>query len=381
MSDKWVEFLSEQLYPDLKSWSASLFRRMVNPVKKARSLKFHSINALIDALKKNIVTADEWVTLECKPSLFGPFLRTPILSTFIGHHTSMRLGPPIISDNPMLGMFGQITTQLKPVGIYPPIDNDLYQLCLYPSDANAYGMMGLVPGINELVPNLVAVANLRNIAHCNVPCHARGIVRQVSPQLLIDIGVTIERWEELRQAGGIWFLDLAADDSEVVPISEATTIEMWGGLYANGHIEIESGELKVGGLLDGMVEALRTIGFEPNVTQNKAGNREYLIYAQGIRILLYTHAPLFAIHMDAELALDYSSYRGKFDILCNNILDVLDDCTSRDSVNVANPRDLDFSYTDSAKSFAILSSAGAENIADPVAVAIRDWHRKKNMSK
>lgn len=289
----------------------------------------------------------------------------------------MRLGPPLVAENPVMAIMGQTTSHLKPVGMYPPIDDDLYQICLYPSDAAVCGMIGLIPGVNDMVKYLPAVSNGKNLSFCGMSCNVRGVVRQIDPKLLTDIGVPIEQYEELRQSGDIWFLDLSVDESEVEPHGEAVTTEMWGGLYASGHIEIRDGELKVDPLVDGMVESMKKVGFEPHVTQNQAKRKEITVYAQGIRAVIDIQSPIYSIHMDSEIALQYKDNRNKFDAVCKGYLEVINEVAGSCSVDVANPDDLDFSYTNSEKSYSVLKSLGADHIADPVGVAIRDWHRKR----
>jgi hypothetical protein len=300
------------------------------------------------------------------------------MSPIIGHHTEMRRGPHIQSDNPILGMFGQILSHLKPVGIYPPIDDDLYQICLYPSDAVVFGMIGLFPGLNKMVEYIPAVTSSKHLTFNNMPCVVQGIVRQVEPKLLTDIGAPIERWEELRQTGDIWFLDLTDDYSEVNPIDDGVTPEIWGGLYASGHIEIVNGELNQKLLHDGMADAIGSAGFEPYITQNEAARKEIMIYGVGIRAVIDTQVPLYSIHMDAELGIEYASNKEKFDKVVKTYLTVIEEVAKNSSAEIANLHDLDFTYTDSENSYSVLRSLGSNLIADPVGVAIRNWHRKRS---
>ena len=378
MDKNTASFLAQQLYPDLKNWLASLAKFMRTPVKKATAKVFRTPASLLDALKKNEVQPDEWITLECKPSNFGPFLRSHFMSPIIGHHTGMRLGPQIQSAHPYMGIVGQITSHLRPVGIYPAIDDDLYQICLYPSDAVAFGMMGLLPGTNKIIEYIPAVCSSKHLTFSNMPCNVRGIVRQVSPKLLTDIGIPIERWEELRQSGDIWFLDLTDDYAEVNPIGSATTTEIWGGLYASGHIEIANGALQIKPLIDGMADSIKSAGFQPYVTKNEAGRGEFLIYSSGIRAVIDTQAPLYSLHMDAELGLQYAVNKARFDKVTKSFLGIIEEAAKLSSSEVANLHDLDFTYTDSESSYSVLRSVGSELIADPVGVAIRDWHRKRS---
>lgn len=282
-----------------------------------------------------------------------------------------------MAENQVMAIMGQATSHLKPVGMYPPIDDDLYQICLYPADAAVCGMVGLIPGIDNLVEYLPAVANAKNLTFCGTSCNVRGIIRQIDPKLLTDIGMPVEKWEELRQAGNIWFIDLADEESEVEPHGEVVTTEMWGGLYASGHIEIRDGELQLKPLIDGMTELYKKAGFEAHVTQNQAKRREIMIYAQGIRAVIDTQAPLYSIHMDAEIAIEYKANKQKFDTVCQGYLDLISEVAKDCSVDIANPNDLDFTYTDSTESYSVLKSLGADAIENPICLAVRDWHRKR----
>lgn len=201
MIDTISNFLTQQLYPDLKNWIPTLYRRYKTPLDKLRAPVFASPDELLNALKANQVKSGNWVTLECKPSMFGPYLRNHFITPFVGHQTDMRLGPPLIAEHPAMAIIGQATSHLKPVGMYPPIDDDLYQICLYPADSNTCGMIGMLPGINELIKHIPAVSNGNNLSFCGMVCSVRGVVRQVDPKLLADIGIPIETFEELRQSG------------------------------------------------------------------------------------------------------------------------------------------------------------------------------------
>jgi hypothetical protein len=376
MDEKFAGFLANQLYPDLKNWISSLAKRLVVPVKRTIAKSFSNPEELLSALKTKEVQEGHWITLECKPSTFGPFLRTHFIFPVIGSHTSMRLGPPIAGGDPIMAMLGQITSHLKPVGLYPPIDDDLYQICLYPRDCPAYGMIGLLPEMNDIVPYIPAVCRAAHLTFSNMSCNVRGVIRQVSPDLLVEHGVPIEKWEELRQAGAIWFIDLADEYAEINPLGAAVTTEVWGGLYSSGHIEILDGQVLIAPLVDGMAAAFRSIGIEPHVTQNQAGRQEIMVFGKGLRGIL--DGPIYSLHMDAELGLAYADHRARFDRATNEFLRTITEVARASSASLGNPNDLDFNYSDSAKSFSILKSLGSDLIADPLALAMRDWHRKRS---
>lgn len=172
-------------------------------------------------------------------------------------------------------------------------------------------------------------------------------------------------------------MDLTADEAGVAPHTDTVVTEMWGGLYASGHIEIRDGQVRVDSLVEGMVESMKAAGFAPHVIQNKARRKEITVYAQGIRAVTDIQAPIFSMHMDADIALQYKENRRKFDSVCQAYLNAIQDVARNGDADVANLNDLDFSYTNSEKAYSVLKSQGAVQIADPVGIAIRDWHRKR----
>jgi hypothetical protein len=52
LNENTASFLAQQLYPDLKSWLASLAKQMRTPVKKANAKTFKTTIDLLNALKK-----------------------------------------------------------------------------------------------------------------------------------------------------------------------------------------------------------------------------------------------------------------------------------------------------------------------------------------
>lgn len=371
--------LTRQLYSDSSSWLVSAAAWVKKKYGKIQTKVYSNPSELLDAIQNNLVHDGDRVTIECKPSLFGPYLRDHFLTPLIGNHTGMRLGPPIQSQNPIMGIAAHITSQLKPVGLYPPIENGVVQSVLYPSDTTACGFISILPfGINELVPSIPALLNSRHTTFCNMPCHISGYIRLVDSETLNNSGFMPEIHEELRQAGSIWFLDATDDDSECNPLGEAIITELWGGLYASGHLEIASGELKVQKMLEALDGALKSEGYKTFIDQNQAKRKEFMIFTEGFRITMDSQAPYYSLHMDADLALDYKNSRAKFDRISQSVLVNINQVCADDSVELTNNLDLDFSYTDSAKAYSVMKSLGSEKIKDPLAVAIRDWHRKRN---
>jgi hypothetical protein len=373
--------LTRQLYADVKSWLTGAGRWIKKKYGKVLTEVYSSPSELLDALKNNLVKDGDRVTLECKPALYGPFLRDHFLSPIIGNHTGMRLGPPLQHPNPVIGLMAQVTSQLTPVGLYPPIEDGVSQAVLYPSDTPACGFQSLIPvfGINELVQYIPALLASRHTNFCNVPCHITGIIRLIDSANLMESGFKPEIHEEMRQAGTVWFIDATDEDSECNPLGEGVTTELWGGLYASGHLEIASGTLKVERVLEGFRGALASAGYKPFVDQNQAGRKEIMIFAEGFRILMDSQLPYYSLHMDAELALDFKGSREKFDRVSLSALENIKKICGEDSVELINPLDFDFSYTNCAEAYSVMCSSGADNIKDPLMLAIRDWHRKRNV--
>lgn len=369
--------LTRQLYGDVKSWLPTLWRWLKRQHRRATTETYLSPAAALEALKRGVLRDGDLVTVECKPALFGPFLRDHFLSPIIGNHTSLRLGPPIVAPNPIFGMMAQATSQLTPMGLFPALDDDVSQACLYPSDASACGFLGLFPGINDLVPYIPAVLAARHTPFCNVPCHVTGEARLMTADLLVAAGFQAEAYEELRQSGSVWILDATSDESACTPLGEGVTTELWGGLYASGHLELASGELDVAKAVEAMAAAISSAGYDVRVDQNRAGRQEVLLYARGFRACLDSHVPYFSLHMDADLALDFGNARTTFDQICEQTLSNLQDVCHSESVELNNPADLDFTYSNSVTAFSVMGSLGAEAVRDPLVVAIRDWHRRR----
>lgn len=375
--------LTRQLHADVKAWLSAAAKWVSKKYGKIAKQTYTSPSELLQALKTNLIKDGDRVTLECKPALYGPFLRDHFLSPIIGNHTRMRLGPPLQHPNPIFGIMAQVTSQLTPVGLYPPIGEGVSQAVLYPADATACGFQSIIPvfGINELVQYIPALLSSRHTPFCNMPCHVTGNIRLLDSANLAEAGFKPEIHEDLRQAGTVWFLDATDDDSECNPLGDAVTTELWGGLYASGHLEIASGSLQVDRMLEGLREAIITGGYKPRVDQNLAGRKEIMIFAEGFRILMDSQAPYFSLHMDADLGLDFKGSREKFDRVSISALENIKFICADDSVELINPLDFDFSYTDCAKSYSVMTSNGAENIKDPLTIAVRDWHRKRNVNK
>lgn len=376
-----IETLVKEMYKDLKSSIPSIFKKISLPTKKVNAKRFSTPDGLLDALKKGSVKNNEFVVLECKPTVFGPYLRSHYLMPFIGSSTDMRLGPIFAGGNEdidvIFNIFAQVSSHLTPVGLYPPIDNDISQIKLLPSDAVCYGFTGMMPWVNNIVSSITAIVGQDKIISSGAPCHVVGIVRQVTQAMFVEKGLPIEIYEELRQSGDIWYLDVYSEGTDIKPIHDGVVTEMWGGLYASGHIECE-GDLFADPLINGVMDSFRSAGYEPQFTQNLAAGNDMSVYARGMRFSILPGCGFYSLHMDAELAINYKKNRNVFNSVCDNLLEVIIESAKKSNAKILNPRDLDFTYTDSAKSFSILGSKCAEEIQDPVALVVRDWYRRKN---
>lgn len=369
--------LVKQLWSDAKLWVPSIARSLKATYQRATRERFDSLPALTAAVRENKVQDGELVTVNCKPSPFGPYLRSHFLSPFIGPHTGLRLGPPLVHENPAMAIMAQTTSQLIPVGLYPPIASDINQVCLYPSETTVTGFVGLFPGVNELVPFMPALFASRLLPHYGKACHVTGVLRLVEPAYLSKYGVDPERYEAMRQQGAVWFFDATGEEAGCVPSGDGVVTELWGGLYASGHLDIRGGELEVDKVVEGFHQALAGNGIEATVHPNLAGRREIMIFAKGTRMCLDTQAPYYSLHMDVELAHEFERSRARFDNLCKSVLTNIQVVCNDANVVLSNPNDLDFSYTNSSASYTVMKSLAADKIRDPLAIAIRDWHKSR----
>ncbi|MBY8386388.1 hypothetical protein KX721_20985 [Klebsiella quasipneumoniae] len=371
-----TDFIIRQLYSDVKIWIPNLYQKLRIPGKKLNAQRFKSPEELLDKLKTGLVKDGDFVSVECKPSLFGPFLRYHMLSFINGFNCDMQLGPVIESDDPDMEILIRSSSYLKPVGLFPSIDKEISQLTLYPSDATCCGFIGVMPEVRALVTSLPAIASQNKISLCGAPSIVIGIVRVVTPAMFQERGLPIELYESLRQAGDIWYLDVHSEGTEIKPAFDGVVTEMWGGVYASGHLEM-TGEIQLKPLIEGVIDAFKNAGYEADVTQNQVGNREVSVLSRGLRFNITPSSGMYSLHMDAEIGINYKNSKRVFDDVCNNVLHLFLECAKKCDVTINNPLDLDFTYTDSAKSFTILESGAANIINDPTAMVVRDWHRKR----
>ena len=367
--------LVPQLYADVKGWAVSLGRHVKRFVRNTSLREFASPGDLLEALRSNVLADGTWVRLRAMPSAFGPFQRNLFLPPFVGFQTQLRLGPPIFSpDNPVLGLMAQATSHLRPVGMYPVVDQETVQGCLYPADTTAFGFVGIMPDVTTLVPYMPALFATRFSRFFGIASSITGIVRYLDAAMISEAGFAPEDHEVLRQAGQVWFFDATHDDAKCHPLNTEPA-EVWGGLYAYGHLEIESGFLKLRSAVDALQQALVSSGLEPSISQNQVRRREVSLFAKGVRAQMDGQLPVYAVHMDAELGRGYADARRRFDVLVERILANFRDACAADGARLKNPHDVDFSYTDGTQAYTVLKSAAADTLHDPVLFAIRDWHR------
>lgn len=367
--------LAPILYSDLKSWMGSLGVKVKQIYSRAKLKSFANPQEILVAIDAKELNAGDQIQINTVPAPFGPFLRRHFLTPIVGMHTSQRLGPRISSGHPAMDILTQASTHLIPVGLYPLISEDIHQCCLYPPDASACGFISIIPGVRDLVPYLFALFASDHTQHYGNPCKITGILRFVDAATLVSAGFTLEEHEALRQAGNVWFIDATGEKSEVIPLHQHEYSGLWGGLYASSHLEIGSGELAIAKVLDVFRAAFEEEGFKGSVHRNQAGRREIALCAEGIRATIDSTSPFWSVHMDAEVTRDFGTYRDAFDAITRNVLGNLEDLAKAESVELLNPGDLDFTYTNSSQSFTVLKSLSADSIQDPLAIAVRNWHR------
>lgn len=368
--------IAKELYADLKHWLAKFAALIRKATVRSNADRFSSPEVLFHALKSGTVRDGDRVVLECKPSSFGPFLRGHFLTFMVGMQRGKRLGP--VFDAGPLTLIANAVSHLTPVGLFPPLEGGVSQVCLYPSTMPVAGMTSMLAEMAPQVPYIPALFLGRFTPYCHMACHVSGTIRLVDSAALASCGVSPEVYEELRQAGGVWVLDATTDDSDCIPISDGVTGEFWGGLYAAGHLELVKGVPDLRAVVEVFSKGISLGDEDVEVVQNQAGRREISICGNGVRASLDTQFPVFSIHMDAELGFGFAEARRRFDSTCTTILSGIRDVCESQLVTLGNPMDLDFSYANSTSAFSVLRSQSADIVSDPVLISIRDWHRQRS---
>src|SRR5690606_22453193 len=107
-------------------------------------------------------------------------------------------------------------------------------------------------------------------------------------------GLPMEAYERCRQAGEFYFVDCTNEESEWRTGDAAGDGEMWGGLYAHGHIEVDDySRISVSGIIEIARDAAKSSTSDVIVSQNKAKRKEVAIYGRGLRLVVDTQAPVF----------------------------------------------------------------------------------------
>lgn len=371
--------LTRELWQDIKQFIPSLFGAIRKSAKALRRETLASPAHFLDELANGNINDGDVVTIAAKPSAFGPYLRNHLFSPMVGTFSSNRLGPSIESDIQPLAMIVNTMTMLSPVGLYPKLANDAIQGCLYPSDASAFGFNSFLPlgGINSLIISVPSLFSPEYISHYHKPCHVTGVARLVDSATFESAGFSPEDHETVRQAGSFWIFDGAGEESDCVPLADGVITPMWGSLYACGHLEFD-GQLERNLISNAVVGAMRQQGYDVRVHQDiGARPTGTAICGRGVRAMLAQNSPVFSIQTDVDLALDYAASRKRFDALSTVVLESIANAFKEAGTPLQNENDLDFTYTNATNSYKVLQSLSADEIRDPLAIAIRDWHRTR----
>jgi hypothetical protein len=384
MSDGLILKVGAGLAADAKAWALPKFWRFFErELRRRRACEFASIPELHAAVADRSVANGDWVKLRCKALPFGPMLSSHFMPALIGMRFDLRLGPQVLStEHPAMSVISQISSHWTPVGLYPPLGDGASQICLYPHDSMACGVtMAFHPGGRDIVPTIPAIVPNRLSDAYGIPGWLIAQLRRVDVDAFTAAGYTAEDYEVFRQRGAGWFLDAVHEDALFTTVEDGVVGEMWGGLYAAGHFELASAGLKIGDLKEVFRSAVSSVAEDVSVIDNQAGEREVYIFARGVRATFLRTLPLYSVHMDADVARNFGPSRDRFEALTSAILRGVHDACNAKSVELLNPNDLDFTYVDSAAAYTVLKSRAAERIPDPILVAIRDWHRQRNVAR
>lgn len=373
-----AEALVRQSWRELKDWAVGASRWVKRGYRRVARQEFASPAHLLEAATSRQVEDGDLVTVICKPSAFGPILRHVFIPPLIGMRTNLRLGPTIVGENPIFGLISQATSHLTPVGLYPPLGPNVIQGCIYPHVTPVYGLTGLMPVITPTIHNMQAIFASRHQMYFGKACRISGFLRSIDSSDFERIGFKTEDYEVIRQAGRIWYVDASTDEAESVLIDDPVPDEMWGGLYASGHLEVSGSNIPYAVIIDAVKDAFAANGYHADVMRSQGRIDNWSIFARGLRCAIHSKSPYYAIHMDAELAKGFGEARAKFDMICTQTLSGIKNNCAAAGGELKNPFDLDYTYTDSTKNFNVLHSLGADAIADPLAIVIRDWHRRRN---
>jgi hypothetical protein len=189
------------------------------------------------------------------------------------------------------------------------------------------------------IPHLFALFGERHIPYCGEPCRITGVVRAISDADFTNSGFTQEDFEKIRHKSSVWMLDVTGDDSECNLLTRSEEMpELWGALYASGHLELARGNILVPSVVDMFVDILKDSEFaDVNVVTNHAGMREIAVFGRGVRATIGTQSPFYSVHMDVELTKGFEAARVKFDRICDRALDTLCHISKIESAVITNP--------------------------------------------
>lgn len=370
-----MEIIIKEIYGDIKTWAiAGITAPYKHVVKNIKHKTYSDFQSLRSDIEENKISNGDFISIKCKISSFGTNMKPTYIGPLAGINTQNRLGPPLLHPNPILGMMAQLMSNLKPVGIYPPVSNKISQVKLYPFESNAVGFFGMTLGVNDLVPSFNALVKSEMVNNAHKSCKLTGRIRCISQQDFVDAGYSLEKYEIIRSVRDIWFFDAAHQDANMKIIDNEVK-ELWGALYSGGHIEFE-GELPYKALIKGYVERLNPLVQELQVVQNQAKNMEINIFGKGFRMVQHINFPIYALHYDIDIGTDYLAQKNNYDKILNEVLLNIKDTCENNSVSLVNPLDLDFNYTSECENYKLLESKSANSIVDPLALAIREWNKK-----
>lgn len=380
MSDQEQSALALAIYSDLRDFVISNWSRMVAYARRSTARKFATLPELIEALEAGQVPPDTVVRFEGRPVSFGPTIRQPYMAPVVGTHTGQRLGPPIVSHNAALALLGQTLTHWAPVGFFPPPADELVQGYVYPTDAQACGTLSMLP-FGPRIPYLPLLAHKRHLHRFDRASAITGTVRMLGPHDFQELKIDSAKYEVLRKSGNVWFLDLSGDESQALAgKQEDDGAQLWGALYACGHFEFEKSPNREH-LIEAFVNAFSHCGWKVGLIR-EAKSGDTILAGTGVRMAVGggNRGPVYSLHMDAEMLTGYGEAHVKFQSLIKKLLLAAQEVFDANGTELLNPRDLDFCYVKEAKSFTVMRSNHADRLSHPVAVSIRDWHRRKNKS-
>jgi hypothetical protein len=370
-----TETITKEIYSDLKSFAVSKLAPLRKISLRFKKKKYLNISDLVSDISTGKIKNGSLIELDCKFSSFGPFIKNLYIGPLAGLNTKNRLGPPIIhQSNPIMGMVAKTVSNLIPVGLYPPVSDKVAQVRLYPANIEALGFFSFFPEVNNLVPSFNALINSDFLINAHRNCRLTGKIRSVSQLEFINAGFHLEDFEVLRSIGNIWYLDATDVDSDCKLLMSETS-ELWAALYSVGHLEF-NGEIPINSLVTGYLNKLSPLVKDLQVVQNLVNNREINIFGEGFRMVQHINFPIYALHYDINIGTNYQYQKDIYDKILLAVHETINETCYSNSVKLYNPYDLDFTYSNGLTTFKLLESLSAQNIQDPLALAIRQWIKK-----